>query len=48
MIDTSTDAAPAVAGESHWAHKGNVTLFLWEKDGGSPRQNPAALFRVIT
>ena len=44
MIDTPTDAAVAVASESHWAHKGNVKLFLWEKYVGSPQQKPAALF----
>src|SRR4030095_363122 len=28
----------------HWAHKGDVRLFLWEKFVGSPEGKPAVLF----
>jgi pimeloyl-ACP methyl ester carboxylesterase len=44
IIDTTTDAALAVIGESHWTRKGDVRLFLWEKFVGSPQGKPAALF----
>ncbi len=42
MIDTGI--ALPVVGESHWTHKGDVRLFLWEKFVGSPEGKPAALF----
>ena len=34
----------AVTGNEHWAHKGAVRLFLWEKYVGTPDGKPAALF----
>ena len=33
-----------VTGVEHWAHKGDVRLFLWEKFVGSPEGKPAVLF----
>ncbi len=33
-----------VTGVEHWAHKGNVRLFLWEKFVDSPANKPALLF----
>ena len=33
-----------VTGVEHWAHKGDVRLFLWEKFVGSPQGKPAVLF----
>jgi pimeloyl-ACP methyl ester carboxylesterase len=33
-----------VVGHEHWAHKGNVRLFLWEKYAGTPDGKPAVLF----
>ena len=33
-----------VTGVEHWAHKGDVRLFLWEKFVGSPQDKPAVLF----
>ncbi|MGH8799112.1 MAG: alpha/beta hydrolase [Casimicrobiaceae bacterium] len=45
------ESAPAFAaqdapveGVAHWAHKGSVRLFLWEKFVGSPKGKPAVLF----
>jgi len=34
----------AVTGNEHWAHKGDVRLFLWEKYVGTPEDKPAVLF----
>src|SRR5437762_1872554 len=34
----------AVIGNEHWAHKGDVRLFLWEKYVDSPDGKPALLF----
>jgi pimeloyl-ACP methyl ester carboxylesterase len=33
-----------VTGVEHWAHKGDVRLFLWEKFVGAPDGKPALLF----
>jgi pimeloyl-ACP methyl ester carboxylesterase len=33
-----------VIGKEHWAQKGDVRLFLWEKFVGSPEGKPAVLF----
>ena len=33
-----------VIGHEHWAHKGDVRLFLWEKYVGTPDNKPAVLF----
>ena len=33
-----------VTGKQHWANKGDVRLFLWEKYAGSPDAKPAVLF----
>ena len=33
-----------VIGNEHWAHKGDVRLFLWEKYVGAPDGKPAVLF----
>ena len=33
-----------VTGTEHWAHKGAVRLFLWEKYAGAPDDKPAVLF----
>jgi pimeloyl-ACP methyl ester carboxylesterase len=33
-----------VTGAEHWAHKGEVRLFLWEKFLGTPAGKPAVLF----
>jgi pimeloyl-ACP methyl ester carboxylesterase len=33
-----------VTGREHWAHKGDVRLFLWEKSEGPPDGKPAVLF----
>ncbi len=37
------DRAPAI-GVEHWANKGDVRLFLWEKFVGAPDNKPAILF----
>ncbi len=42
MDSIATDAV--VTGVEHWAHKGEVRLFLWEKYVGTPDGKPAALF----
>ncbi|HEY1327682.1 MAG TPA: alpha/beta hydrolase [Casimicrobiaceae bacterium] len=36
--------AQRVTGNEHWAHKGDVRLFLWEKYVGTPQGKPAVLF----
>jgi pimeloyl-ACP methyl ester carboxylesterase len=33
-----------VVGHEHWARKGDVRLFLWEKYVGTPERKPAVLF----
>jgi pimeloyl-ACP methyl ester carboxylesterase len=40
---TSPGGAP-VSGVEHWAYKGGVRLFLWEKFVGTPVGKPAVLF----
>src|SRR6266480_6647882 len=35
---------PDVTGVEHWAHKGDVRLFLWEKYVATPEGKPAVLF----
>jgi len=35
-----------VEGVEHWAHKGDVRLFLWEKFVDSPRDKPVLLFEL--
>jgi pimeloyl-ACP methyl ester carboxylesterase len=42
-VKQATAAAP-VTGEAHWATKGDVRLFLWEKYVATPRDKPAVLF----
>ena len=37
-------AAAQVTGREHWARKGDVRLFLWEKYVGTPQGKPAVLF----
>jgi pimeloyl-ACP methyl ester carboxylesterase len=39
-----TGADAQVTGVEHWARKGDVRLFLWEKFVGSPEAKPAVLF----
>jgi pimeloyl-ACP methyl ester carboxylesterase len=43
-MDVQETIATPVSGNEHWARKGDVKLFLWEKFVGSPRGKPAALF----
>ena len=38
------DSNAIVTGNRHWAQKGEVRLFLWEKYAGSPDNKPAVLF----
>ena len=38
------DSNAIVTGNPHWAQKGEVRLFLWEKYAGSPENKPAVLF----
>src|SRR5512146_2671610 len=44
MNANAAAAAAKVTGIEHWAHKGEVRLFLWEKFCGSPAGKPALLF----
>ena len=44
MDDASKAASSTVTGAEHWASKGDVRLFLWEKYVGSPTGKPAVLF----
>ena len=37
-MTTYGSATAAITGQEHWAHKGDVRLFLWEKYTGAPRQ----------
>ena len=39
-----TPVVAQVTGNEHWAKKGDVRLFLWEKYVGSPAGKPAVLF----
>jgi pimeloyl-ACP methyl ester carboxylesterase len=43
-MEVRESLAGEVAGEAHWAHKGDVRLFLWEKYVGTPQGKPAVLF----
>jgi pimeloyl-ACP methyl ester carboxylesterase len=44
MNDATTPDDAIVIGREHWARKGDVRLFLWEKFVGSPSGKPAVLF----
>ena len=44
MTATQPDNNSQVTGVEHWAHKGGVRLFLWEKFAGSREGKPAVLF----
>jgi len=44
MNDSMTQDDAIVIGREHWARKGDVRLFLWEKFVGSPSGKPAVLF----
>ena len=44
MDDASKAASLTVTGAEHWASKGDVRLFLWEKYVGAPTGKPAVLF----
>jgi len=44
MNDTVNVTARPVTGNEHWARKGDVRLFLWEKFVDSPEGKPAVLF----
>ena len=44
MSANEAAAANGVTGVEHWAHKGEVRLFLWEKFAGSRTGKPAVLF----
>lgn len=40
----SAAASAPITGVEHWANKGNVKLFLFEKHAGAPGNKPAVLF----
>ena len=44
MSAMTNETSAAVTGVEHWAGKGEVRLFLWEKFVGSPDGKPALLF----
>jgi len=44
MTTQAFAAGAPVTGVGHWAHKGEVRLFLWEKYVDSPEGKPAVLF----
>src|SRR5437867_3571556 len=44
MNDATTRDDAIVIGREHWARKGDVRLFLWEKFSGSPVGKPVVLF----
>ena len=44
MNDATAPDDAIVIGREHWAPKGDVRLFLWEKFVGSPSGKPAVLF----
>ena len=44
MASDATPATAPVSGVEHWAYKGKVRLFLWEKYVGAPEGKPAVLF----
>jgi len=45
MLDAPADQAqPSVRAQEHWARKGDVRLFLWEKYAGDPDTRPTVLF----
>src|SRR5437016_13021596 len=44
MTTQAFAAGAPVTGVGHWAHKGDVRLFLWEKYVDSPEGKPAVLF----
>jgi hypothetical protein len=44
IVAANAAMSAPVTGVEHWAHKGDVRLFLWEKFVGAPDGKPAVLF----
>src|SRR5215470_2848399 len=45
-VSTAKSAAAPISGEEHWAKKGDVKLFLWEKYAGDPARTAATVLFV--
>jgi len=45
-VSTAKSAAAPISGEEHWAKKGDVKLFLWEKYAGDPARTAGTVLFV--